>query len=66
MQQLDLPLKTNRVQQAMDKARGALEYAKAHPDEQRMTDHESLDVDIESALDDVSEANELAKLIREK
>jgi hypothetical protein len=34
--------------------------------EQRMTDHESLDVDIESTLDDVSEATELAKLIREK
>lgn len=34
--------------------------------EHQMTDHESLDVDIESTLDDVGEANDLAKLIREK
>jgi hypothetical protein len=31
--------------------------------EQRLMDHESLDVDLDSAFDDISAANELAALI---
>jgi hypothetical protein len=53
MQQLDLPLKTNRVQQAMDKARGALEYAKAHPDEILLAVMTLMLLDIEGDIDDL-------------
>jgi|Laugresu1bdmlbsd_1035121.scaffolds.fasta_scaffold09259_3 hypothetical protein len=53
MQQLDLPLQTNRVQRAMDKARGALEYVKAHPDEVLLAVITLMLLDIEGDIDDL-------------
>ncbi len=53
MQQLDLPLKTNRVQQVMDKARSVLEYAKAHPDEILLAVMTLMLLDIESDIDEL-------------
>jgi|694.fasta_scaffold41421_13 hypothetical protein len=53
MQQLDLPLKTNRVQQVIDKARGVLEYAKAHPDEILLAVMTLMLLDIESDIDEL-------------
>lgn len=53
MKQLDLPLKTNRVQQAMNAARSALEYAKAHPDEILLAVITLMLLDIEGDIDDL-------------
>ena len=53
MQQLNLPFKTNHIQRVMDKAKGALEYAKAHPDEILLAVMTLMLLDIEGDIDDL-------------
>lgn len=53
MYQLKLPLTTSHLQQALNKARSALEYAKAHPDEVMLAVMTILLLDIEDDIDDL-------------
>jgi ABC-type molybdate transport system permease subunit len=51
MEQLKLPIKTSTLQLAINKARSALAYAKAHPDEIMLAVMTIMLLDIEDDLD---------------